>query len=141
MPLFKSRQEETSPAPPRAESPTRKGSLFRRRYHSLSNDSYHTSNTTNSSGFFGRRSSSSDRDNSSIGRGGGSQTSKRSGGLFGFGGHHDMSHDPSIMAARQKVSEAEDSEHAADRALAEARSSVRDAREHVKFLEQEAKEE
>lgn len=49
--------------------------------------------------------------------------------------------DPSIVAARQKVTDAESAEKAADRALDQARSSVKEAREHVKKLEKEAIEE
>lgn len=45
------------------------------------------------------------------------------------------------MAARQKVSDAEESEKAADRALSQARNHVKEARDHVKFLEKEAEDE
>ena len=53
----------------------------------------------------------------------------------------DLKHDPSIVAARQKVTDAETAESAADRALNEARAAVRAAKEHVRVLEQEALEE
>ena len=53
----------------------------------------------------------------------------------------DLKHDPSIVAARQKVADAESAESAADRALNEARAAVRAAKEHVRVLEQEALEE
>ncbi|KAF9063430.1 hypothetical protein BDP27DRAFT_1232179, partial [Rhodocollybia butyracea] len=46
----------------------------------------------------------------------------------------------SVMAARQKVSDAEESEKAADRALQQARNHVKEARDHVKFLEKEAED-
>ena len=49
--------------------------------------------------------------------------------------------DPSIVQARERVMKAEASEREADRALMAARSSVRDAREHVRRLEIEAEEE
>ncbi|KAJ3759182.1 hypothetical protein F5880DRAFT_1491708 [Lentinula raphanica] len=113
MPLFK--QNSREPSPPPQEEPTRKGTLFGRRQRSTSparsNNTHHTRNSS---------------DSDSLGRAG----STRSGGLF----------DPSIMAARQKVSEAEDSEKAADHALQQARASVKAARDHVKFLEKEAED-
>lgn len=49
--------------------------------------------------------------------------------------------DPSIISARQKVSEAEEAERQADRALVEARATVREARQHVKNLEREIEQE
>lgn len=49
--------------------------------------------------------------------------------------------DASITAARQRVVVAEGAERDADRALLQARAAVREAREHVKRLEQEAAEE
>ena len=55
--------------------------------------------------------------------------------------NNDLKNDPSIRAARQKVSDAEASEREADRALGQARAAVREAREHVKMLEREALEE
>jgi hypothetical protein len=45
------------------------------------------------------------------------------------------------MAARQKVTDAESAERAADDALEQARASVAEARGHVKNLEKEAVEE
>lgn len=49
--------------------------------------------------------------------------------------------DPSIRGAREKVTDAENAEKEADRALNEARQRVRLARQHVKGLEHEALEE
>jgi hypothetical protein len=49
--------------------------------------------------------------------------------------------DPTIQAARQKVTDAETAERDADRALDLARRSVREARQHVKNLEAAALEE
>ena len=77
-------------------------------------------NSTRSGGFFSRRRSSS---SDSSGRG------------------SNFKHDPSIVAARQKVTDAESAESAADRALHSARAAVRCAKEHVRMLEQEALEE
>ena len=55
--------------------------------------------------------------------------------------HRNRGEDPSISAAREQVVLAETAERDADRALVAARQAVRDAREHVKRLEREAKEE
>jgi len=49
--------------------------------------------------------------------------------------------DASITSARERVQRAEAAERDADRALLQARSAVRDARDHVKRLEREAAEE
>lgn len=46
--------------------------------------------------------------------------------------------DPSIRGAREKVTDAENAEKEADRALNEARQRVRLARQHVEGLEREA---
>ncbi|KAL2416848.1 hypothetical protein ABEF95_009043 [Exophiala dermatitidis] len=89
-----------------------------------------------SRGFFGsrRRSSSSDMHHPQRSNTTGKRTS---GGLF----NRQSAEDPSIVDARQRVAQAERAEHEADRALVQARAAVRDAREHVKVLEQEAAEE
>jgi len=52
--------------------------------------------------------------------------------------HHE---DTSIVAARERVMQAERAERDADKALIAARAAVKSAREHVKRLELEAKEE
>jgi hypothetical protein len=49
--------------------------------------------------------------------------------------------DPSILQARERVTNAEAAERDADHALEAARQSVREAHEHVRRLELEAKEE
>jgi len=49
--------------------------------------------------------------------------------------------DPSIVAARERVVNAEKREKEADHALAVARTAVREARDHIKLLEKEAAEE
>jgi len=140
MPLFKSH------SPPPAEPPTREfivtfivfvswpqlpGSDTQSRRH----------------GFFGRRNSS---DDSSLGRASSTRTAQtsnststsRSGGLMShFRGQGFPHNDPTIMAAREKVSSAEEAEKAADRALQAARQQVKEAREHVRFLEKEAEDE
>jgi len=75
-----------------------------------------------------------------------SSPSRRSGSkLFGNRLRNNKSrsidHDPSIIAARQKVSDAEQAEKDADRALNEARNHVQLARDHILTLEREAIEE
>ena len=64
-------------------------------------------------------------------------TRSSGGGLF----NRRHNEDPSIMSARERVASAEAAERDADRALMQARTAVRDAREHVKMLEREAAEE
>jgi hypothetical protein len=54
---------------------------------------------------------------------------------------HRNTDDPSILAARERVTSAEAAEREADKALINARAAVREAREHVKRLEREAAEE
>ncbi|KAJ3749599.1 hypothetical protein DFH05DRAFT_1457358 [Lentinula detonsa] len=125
MPLFKQNSREASPPP--QQEPTRKGTLFGRRQRSASparsNNSKHTRNSS---------------DSDSVGRAG----STRSGGLFGgrIGGRGFPHNDPTIMAAREKVADAEESEKAADRALQQSRASVKAAKDHVRFLEREAED-
>lgn len=66
-----------------------------------------------------------------------STTKSHSGGGF----LHRNREDPSISAAREQVVLAETAEREADRALVAARQAVREAKEHVRRLEAEAKEE
>jgi hypothetical protein len=147
MPLFKSHPE---PAPVvETAPPARKGSIFSRR-RSVSPARANTTHTTQTSstsptrrgggGFFAhRRSSSSSSVNNNSVRSG---TSNRNGGsLFGGGGRFDVHKDPTILAAREKVGIAEHAEAEADRALVQARAMVREAKEHVRVLEREAREE
>ena len=124
MPLF--RHNNPSPPPPPPQSPpSRSRSMFSRKRdnsdpYQNGNGYYNDNNTNNnrSGGFFSRRRSSS---------------SSRS--------RSDFKNDPTILAARQKVSDAEASERDADRALGNARAAVREARQHVQMLEREALEE
>jgi hypothetical protein len=53
---------------------------------------------------------------------------------------HRRDEDPSIIAARERVMNAESAEKDADRALVAARAAVKEAREHIKRLEREAAE-
>ncbi|KAH9892706.1 hypothetical protein C8Q73DRAFT_699127 [Cubamyces lactineus] len=130
MPLFRS----SSPQP--ESPPSRSRGLFGRRSNSLDNNSSYNGNGYNNY----------DNSNDSMRTG---STRRSGGGLFGRrrSSSTDSDHsfnlkkDPSILAARQKVTEAEAAEAAADRALNDARSAVRSAKEHVKRLEQEALEE
>ncbi|KAJ7680777.1 hypothetical protein DFH06DRAFT_1164168 [Mycena polygramma] len=144
MPLFKSSAPPPAPAP--ADPPARKGSIFSRRR------SYQAETTpppaTKSRGFFGGGRSSVDssannnnaRDTGSVRSG---TTSNSNGGGGGFFKSHnfDVHKDPTIIAAREKVTHAERAEAEADRALLQARNMVREAKEHVQFLEREAAEE
>ncbi|EMD33703.1 hypothetical protein CERSUDRAFT_117778 [Gelatoporia subvermispora B] len=82
-------------------------------------DSTRTASTRSSGGFFSRRRSMS-------------PSPAR---------YDDIKNEPSIVAARQKVNDAEAAESEADRALNMARASVREAQDHVRRLEQEALEE
>ncbi|KAF9452777.1 hypothetical protein P691DRAFT_660224 [Macrolepiota fuliginosa MF-IS2] len=69
--------------------------------------------------------------------------STRSGGFFNRGSNRDRSliqGDPTIIAARQKVTDAEGAEREADQALTQARNKVKEARQHVEALEREALE-
>ncbi|KAJ5777648.1 hypothetical protein N7520_000894 [Penicillium odoratum] len=54
---------------------------------------------------------------------------------------HRTPEDPSIQAAREQVVRAESAEQEADRALIASRRAVKEARDHVKYLEREAAEE
>jgi hypothetical protein len=85
--------------------------------------------------FASRRASASPSDHSSKRAGRGLFSSRRR------NKSRSIDHDPSIINARQKVSDAERSEKDADRALMEARKHVQLAREHVQKLEREATEE
>lgn len=49
--------------------------------------------------------------------------------------------DPSIRQARDRVASAENAEREADRALMQARTAVKEARDHVRRLEADAAEE
>ncbi|KAF5355436.1 hypothetical protein D9758_006424 [Tetrapyrgos nigripes] len=123
MPLFKSH------TPPPEEPPARSNTVSSRKH-----------------GIFGGRSSS---DDSSLGRAGSTYTadtsrtsnSSRSGGILSHFKTQGFPHnDPTIMAAREKVSLAEQAERAADQALQAARNQVKEARDHIRFLEKEAED-
>ncbi|KAF7305909.1 PALP domain-containing protein [Mycena chlorophos] len=137
MPLFKSNTNTTATEAPRSTSPNGNNNLNR--------------NGTSRRGFFGRRNAS----NESIGsRGTGransnvngpnranSVTSGRSTGSF-FARNNTLQQsihkDPTIIAAKEKVTSAERAEVEADKALSAARTMVREAKDHVRFLEREA---
>ena len=161
MPLFKSREPEPAPEPVE-ETPNRKGSIFSRRYRSNSpttttspthtdarnNDmdttSANTHNRQRSGGFFSRRRSSDDsslgaRSSSDVAR----SPSSAGSGFFGRNNRHlgAVHKDPTILAAREKVTMAEQAEAAADQALLAARTRVKEAKAHVLALEREAAEE
>ncbi|KAJ7594473.1 hypothetical protein C8J56DRAFT_926843 [Mycena floridula] len=142
MPLFKSRPEsDTEEIQQNNSTPARKGSIFTR--NRSASPPHSESSPTSRRGFFNQRNSS---DDDSIGRQSTTNGSIRSnGGMTGFFGGvgrrgNDVHSDPSIVAARQKLSVAEEAEKEADRALIQARAMVKEARDHVKGLEREAKE-
>lgn len=128
MPFF-SRQPEPAaepepPAPEPAPEPAKhKSGLFHRRSHSPtpSNATAHTASTHQTADKASRHSSITARS------------------LLTRFGPAEL--DPSIVQARERVMSAEAAEREADRALVTARESVREARDHVRRLEIEAKEE
>lgn len=121
--LFGSLRRSPSPSPSAATANTFKTSTTP---HSATNDQ------NNGGGTFRR---------STEGNGNGSISGHRSllHRSFGHGNDNDM--DPSILQARERVTNAEAAERDADHALETARQSVREAHEHVRRLELEAKEE
>ncbi|KAF7357787.1 PALP domain-containing protein [Mycena venus] len=153
MPLFKQHTNEPEPV---ADQPTRKGSMFtRRRSLSPASDPNHPANNNNTAtgrrGFFGGGGRSSldnnanTHNNGNVGRSGSvmsGNNSVRSGGSGFFGGrgmnNFDIHKDPTVMAAREKLTHAENAEAEADRALFQARAMVREAKDHVRVLEREA---
>ena len=155
MGLFSRHAEPVEePAPQRQpvyEEPPRRHGLFGSKHHSPTraptNATHSTrSSTTTSSpdrstgggGIFRRSTDASHNPSMNSHQ----RTSGSGGGLLHktFGGNREEM-DPSIVQARERVMGAEAAEMEADRALIAARESVREAREHVRMLEVEAKEE
>ncbi|KAF7376550.1 hypothetical protein MSAN_00071200 [Mycena sanguinolenta] len=140
MPLFKQQPNEPEPV----EHPNRKGTIFSRR-RSLSpepatNNNSNNNNTAQRRGLFGGRSSmdsnannhnSNNNTNGKVGRTAGASS------LVGAT-TSDVHKDPTVMAAREKLTHAENAEAEADRALFQARAMVREAKDHVRVLEREA---
>ena len=141
MPLFSRHTEpepEVVPVEPAHAEPKKHG-LFSRRSPSptpsaatnstrMTSSSYHTSGTGNAGGVFRRSTDASSGRRSLLHR------------TFG-NGNNEVDMDPSIVQARERVMSAEAAEREADRVLDIARREVHAAREHVKRLELEAKEE
>ena len=115
MPLFNRKSQEVVPPPQPA--PVEHRGLFSHRHSTSVSPTDYDRRTSDRSSMLSKSSS----------------TSKP--GLF-----HRNHEDPSISAARQRVVAAENAERDADRALAQARVSVREAKEHARRLELEAKE-
>ncbi|KAK3311636.1 uncharacterized protein B0T15DRAFT_508178 [Chaetomium strumarium] len=157
MPLFSRHAEPVQqPAPqPVYEEPPKKHGLFGSRRHSPT-QVHPNAAADGGYGVNGTRTSSISPEREHHGGGGifrrstnassstyGSE--RGSGGLlrrsFGHGNGSMAEMDPSIVEARQRVMNAEAAEREADRALIAARESVREAHEHVRRLELEAKEE
>jgi hypothetical protein len=118
MPLFTRHHEEPVEETPvqdkEIDTPRRRSTLFGRSHRSVSpastTNTRSTNHTTNSA------------------------NPQRRGLL------HRRDEDPSIIAARERVMNAESAEKDADRALVAARAAVKEAREHIKRLEREAAE-
>ncbi|KAK3290282.1 uncharacterized protein B0H64DRAFT_61977 [Chaetomium fimeti] len=138
---------EPAPQPqPTYEEPPRRHGLFGSKHHSPTHaptnathstrSSTTTSSPDRSTGGIFRRSTDASHNPSGHQRGSGNGLLHRT---FGNGNREEM--DPSIVHARERVMGAEAAEMEADRALIAARESVREAREHVRMLELEAKEE
>ncbi len=125
--LFSRRADPVPQPQPVQDAPSRKHSLFGSRRHSPGPAPSTATRSARSS----VSTASSDRNSS------------HRGGLLhrSFGnGNRDDEMDPSIIQARERVLGAETAEREADRALMAARESTREAREHVRRLELEARE-
>lgn len=139
MPFFSSRKaedeviEEPAPLP---EEHKRHGLFGSRRERSVSPSSTVRTSTTSNSRHSG---TSSYHTSPGSAAGGASRKSSLLHRSFGHGNSVEM--DPSIVQARERVLNAENAEKEADRAMDAARMRVREAREEVKRLELEAKEE
>ncbi|KAH8886404.1 hypothetical protein GQ53DRAFT_750677 [Thozetella sp. PMI_491] len=118
--LFGSRNRSPSPTPSARTDATRSSRFTSTTYHTSPERDGH------SGGLFRRSTDASSGRRSLLHR------------SFGNG---NAELDPSIVHARERVMSAEAAERDADHALMAARESVREAREHVKKLELEAKEE
>jgi len=163
MPLFGSSRRQPSPVrdthyvdrDDANSTPDRKGSIFSRnrgtsrdkrssldetnnRAYDRDLDHQQTNGHSTGGGFFSRssnRRSSSDDERMSRDSSGSFGTSRSGSRLTR--GNGKVSNDPAVLGARQKVSDAEDAERQADRALIEARNAVHEARQHVKELERD----
>lgn len=136
MPLFRNTWDsqpirEPEPLPPSPSS--RRRTLFGSR-RSVDDSSTHRTDT-----YYPDRSTRS------------SPASTSSGGFFSRGRFSDTSSDrsfgwsskdeSSLLATRQKIADAENAESVADDALRQARKAVREAKQHIRILENEALEE
>ncbi|KDQ21177.1 hypothetical protein BOTBODRAFT_168506 [Botryobasidium botryosum FD-172 SS1] len=140
MPLFASRTANQEPADSRhghtnaATDNSRRRSLFSKDPTPAQQAQAQRDASPTKRGFFSKGSNSRNAAQE--------QENNHNSGHFGtntFGMR--TSKDPSIAAARQKVSKAEESERAAQRALQEAKGHLEEARNHVGRLENEAQEE
>jgi hypothetical protein len=118
MPLF-NRHSETV-AEPVSEVPRRSSTLFGRRTRDISPTN--TTSTRHSHSTFHSANSN--------------HVSPQRRSLL-----HRRDEDPTIIAATERLANAEAREKDADRALLNARAAVKEAREHIKRLEKEAAEE
>jgi len=109
------------------DAPRRRKSLFGRRSSvSPTRNGTAATNGHSNGGLFNRRRSTSPR----------TSNGHTNGGIL-----HRRHDDPAVVAARERVGMAETAERDADRALINARTAVKHARDEVKRLEREAAEE
>ena len=166
MPLFGSRHREEPTVEPQTGSQSNtshRSGLFNRSRsppssnhngngnnyggrNSLDNTSTGTGNGKYHGFFSSRRHSDSSNDdvnsvNTANGQVGSGASSTRKHSVLRHNGRNRFANEPSILAARQKVADAENAERDADAALVQARAAVREARHHVQVLEREAEEE
>ncbi len=156
MPFFGSTRHPAPEPEPVPEPEPRRGLFHRNREPEYAAPVHHEPVHEKKHGLFGRRTSSpspppagrhSMSSNSSghshhggsMSRTGTLQKGGRHGGMMSrLRGDNDV--DPSIAEARERVLGAEAAEIEADRALDAARMRVREAREHMKIIEEEARE-
>lgn len=142
---FFHRRDDSVPEPIHHEPPVeKKTGLFHRKDDTVREPVYHEPPVEKKAGLFHRRDRSPDRTISTrSSRSSTSDTHRRSGGpnflQKAFG--KDDGADASVLAARERVMDAEQAELEADRVLEQARLRVREAREHAKRVELEAEEE
>lgn len=141
MPLFRNtwdNQPIREPATPPPSPPTKRTGLFssrrslddpptHRNYNHTDGNIRRSPTSSFSGGFFSRRRSSDEL----------SDHSSRRSGRSGRSGKPESS----IVAARQKIADAENAERLASDALRQARNAAREAKEHIRMLEDEALEE
>jgi len=136
MPLFGSKNPPAQTITTTTQHQPQKSGLFGRRKSTLEPTTHSTTGPTRSGGGLFNRNPQAEPVHNGHTNGVQNGSSNHSGGLLSR--HHE---DASIVGARERVMQAERAEREADKSLIAARQAVRAAREHVKHLEREAKEE